>query len=294
MDSSELGTIATYNPFTITPETPLLEAARLVDELKIYQLPVIDDDGRLVGMLSDGDLLSAVGERSLAVSVAGPFSFDKTFQDFRVSDAMTRRVVTIPHQTRPAEALRLLLQYDLHSAPVVDGERLIGIVSTTDFMRELSYGTTHFSREPVSRFVQKPREPISWDDSLDTAAETMKTNETDYVVVERGDLPLGVLSRRTAHATKYHQVFANLQGRPIAEMPVGQLMSSALICRPSQRLCDAVGIMVEGNSQALAVVNQANSLMGVISESALLRDMLSNYDAANKTERLASSQPVSH
>lgn len=85
----------------------------------IRHLPVLDDRRRLVGMLSDRDVLRVVGAK----------------RNGKVADIMTREVVTIAPATPAHEAARLMLDLKISSLPVVDEDgALVGMVTQTDYL----------------------------------------------------------------------------------------------------------------------------------------------------------------
>jgi acetoin utilization protein AcuB len=114
--------IMTRDVVTVTPDTTLAEARRLLDHHRIRHLPVIVA-GRLGGMVSDRDLRSASG-RHTGASPVGPI--------------MTPYPVTVTPATRVEEAARLMLERRIGGLPVVDGTSLAGIVTGDDLLRALA------------------------------------------------------------------------------------------------------------------------------------------------------------
>jgi CBS domain-containing protein len=87
----------------------------------VRHIPVVDSGRRVVGILSDRDILRAMAEDTL---------------DRPVSAAMTREVRTVRPDTPAHEAARVLLEHKIGSLPVVgDDEQLVGIITETDFLR---------------------------------------------------------------------------------------------------------------------------------------------------------------
>jgi acetoin utilization protein AcuB len=103
----------------IGPETPCEKARLLMDEHRIRHLPVVAG-GRLIGMVSDRDLRSAVREAPGIVA----------------RRIMTPDPLTVTSQTRVEHAARLMLDARIGSLPVVDAD-LVGIVTYTDLLRAL-------------------------------------------------------------------------------------------------------------------------------------------------------------
>ncbi len=85
----------------------------------IRHLPVVDDRGRLVGVLSDRDVLRAVGAK----------------RNGKVADIMTREVVTVRPDAPAHEAAALMIDLKIGSLPVVDDSgALVGVITQTDYL----------------------------------------------------------------------------------------------------------------------------------------------------------------
>jgi acetoin utilization protein AcuB len=133
----------TKDPFTIDPEAPLGTAIDVMRTNGIRHLPVVDDVGSLIGIITDRDLrhaafgpaiaeyLSASGQRRLR-------QFGDALENLRVRDAMTWVVVT----TGPGEALgRAALsmwERRLGSLPVIDDGQLVGLLTERDILRTVA------------------------------------------------------------------------------------------------------------------------------------------------------------
>ncbi len=151
--------VMTSDPITVRPEQSIHEAAQLLSERRISGLPVCDERGNLVGVVSEFDLIARSGAA--------------------VADVMTRDVV-VANETAPVGQVRaMLVGRRLKRVPVVDGKgRLVGIVTRADLVRELAYrwvcgrcGQLTRARRPpeggcprcgaVGRFEPAPSEPLS-------------------------------------------------------------------------------------------------------------------------------------
>jgi CBS domain-containing protein len=124
-------------------DTPFKEIARLMSEHRVSGLPVLDAEDRLVGIVSEGDLLAAedggrhrslilewfIGRRRLE-------EIEAKGDDLKARDVMMRDVVTIGPDEPIDAAARTMLTNGVKRLPVVDGEgKVIGIVSRTDVLR---------------------------------------------------------------------------------------------------------------------------------------------------------------
>ncbi len=129
--------VMTENPVTVGPDTPLRQAVNLMRERKIRHLPVVDDGGRLVGILTDRDVRHAALVPALAEHLAWE---PRRLKALRVRDVMTWSVVTTHPEATLAQAGMTMFQRRIGSLPVVENGRLVGILTETDILGALSAG----------------------------------------------------------------------------------------------------------------------------------------------------------
>jgi CBS domain-containing protein len=115
-----VGDIMTSALFSIEPGTTVAEAATVMGERRIGSALVMEDD-RLLGIFTERDIVRALGQHFDAAGHA-------------VSEWMTQDPLTVPPDTSVEEALRTMFDHGFRHLPVVDGDRVVGIVS----MRDLS------------------------------------------------------------------------------------------------------------------------------------------------------------
>lgn len=123
----------TRNPATIRPEDGLQEAIWKMERGHFRHLPVVDDAGKLIGMLSDRDI------RLIRPSVAFVGKDDAMVQlwSIAVQQAAVFDPIKVRHDTTLKEAAELMLRWHVGGLPVVDEEgKLIGIITYTDLLRE--------------------------------------------------------------------------------------------------------------------------------------------------------------
>ena len=110
----------------VTPATDLLEAAALMRNRGVRHLPVVDPARRVIGILSDRDVRSSIGD---------PDEPDARAAGLKVAHAMTHDVYTVIEGTSLAEVAERLVDRSVGAVPVVDaGGRLIGMVSYSDLL----------------------------------------------------------------------------------------------------------------------------------------------------------------
>ncbi len=119
---------------TVAKETALLEAQDLMNEHNVRHLPVIDADNRLVGIVTDRDIRSAL-PYNLAKGKADPQERSK-YAHIKVEEYMTAKPATISPEHTLQDALLLFQEKRVGAFPVVDREnKLKGIISVRDLLR---------------------------------------------------------------------------------------------------------------------------------------------------------------
>ncbi|HSM55898.1 MAG TPA: CBS domain-containing protein [Candidatus Sulfomarinibacteraceae bacterium] len=122
----------TPEPVTITPNTTLPEAHRLMMEHSIRRLPVMQD-GHLVGIVTLGDVRGAEPSGATSLSI---WEINYLVSRLRVEEIMTPRPFTINESATLGEAARLMLKYKVSGLPVLDDSgRVIGIITESDIFR---------------------------------------------------------------------------------------------------------------------------------------------------------------
>ncbi|MDA8236549.1 MAG: CBS domain-containing protein [Chloroflexi bacterium] len=139
-----VGDIMTRSVLAVRPETPLKEVARLLVERRISGLPVVDDAGRVLGVVSEADLLvkeqdpEALPRRPLA-RIFGDSAETRRLlakaEARTAGDAMTAPAITIDAGQSVHAAAALMIGRKVNRLPVIADGRLVGIVTRADIVR---------------------------------------------------------------------------------------------------------------------------------------------------------------
>lgn len=116
-------------PVTITADTPITEALRVMRQRHVRRLPVLDEEGRLTGIVSEKDLLYASPSPATSLSI---YEMHYLLSQLKVTEVMTTSVITVPPDTPLEEAARIMADHKIGGLPVVEGDRLVGIITETD------------------------------------------------------------------------------------------------------------------------------------------------------------------
>lgn len=164
--------VMTRDVIQVAPDTPVRAIAQLLFERHISAAPVVDAEGRLVGVVSEGDLM----RHAEAVGELGPRSWwlrlfgerDQMVEDYvkthgrTATDVMTKDPVTVAPDASLAEVARLLEKRRIKRVPVVEDSRLVGIVSRSNLLQGLATestpGTVGADDRELARRLQKELE----------------------------------------------------------------------------------------------------------------------------------------
>ena len=109
----------TPDPLTLSPETSVHEAAQILSEHRISGAPVVNNEGSIMGIVSEYDLIARVGTA--------------------VREVMTRDVVSVPVEATIDRVRAILVTQRLKRVPVTAEAKLVGLISRADLVRELAY-----------------------------------------------------------------------------------------------------------------------------------------------------------
>ncbi|WP_437483289.1 CBS domain-containing protein [Sorangium sp. So ce1014] len=132
--------LMTENPRTVRVDDPIAEAVDVLQTTDFRHLPVLDEQGELVGMLSDRDLrgLQLPYSANTAVVDAARQKTGVPVSTMPVSTIMSGNVVSVGPDADMTELMELMLEHKIGALPVVDAEgALLGIVSYVDIFRRI-------------------------------------------------------------------------------------------------------------------------------------------------------------
>lgn len=115
--------IMTRKVATIHPGASVQEAAQLLDQKRISGAPVVDTDDKIIGIITEADIISKVDREGL-----------------RVADIMSHNVIAVSEETPVSEIAALLTERKIKRVPVVENEKLVGIVSRADIVHAVAQG----------------------------------------------------------------------------------------------------------------------------------------------------------
>lgn len=120
------------HPLTVKPDAPVDATLKRMRDEKVRRFPVVDEDGKLVGMVSEKDLLYAAPSPATSLSV---YEMHYLYSRIKVAEVMQRNVITVPDDAPIEEAARIMVDNKIGGLPVMRNGELVGIITETDIFK---------------------------------------------------------------------------------------------------------------------------------------------------------------
>jgi predicted transcriptional regulator len=142
--------IMTTEVISVKKETSLKELAGILYNNHINGVPVVDDDGSLIGVICESDLIrkdkklhipTVVAIFDAVIYLESSKNMEKEFQRFSattVEDLYSRKPVTVDEKTLIDEIATIMTQKKIYTIPVMDGDRMVGIIGKADLLRTIA------------------------------------------------------------------------------------------------------------------------------------------------------------
>ena len=172
----------TPNPVTCTPDTPVFEANEIMKREGVQRLPVLDDKGNLVGIVSEKNIINATP--AVRVSMV---EFAHQLSLLKVGDVMSREVITVYVDDPVEQAARKMSDLDVSILPVIDyNGKLVGVVTRSDLFRLLLelFGTRHYGVRVCFSIKDRPG-------VIATVSETLHKLGSNIISIGNLDTEMG-------------------------------------------------------------------------------------------------------
>jgi acetoin utilization protein AcuB len=120
------------HPITVKSTTPVDAALKRMREEKVRRFPVVNEDGKLVGIVSDKDLLYAAPSPATSLSI---YELHYLYSRITIEQVMTRDVITVEENDPLEEAARVMVDNKIGGLPVMRDGKLVGIITETDIFK---------------------------------------------------------------------------------------------------------------------------------------------------------------
>ncbi len=294
--------IMTSEVRAVQTDTPVAEIVALLIGKDFRALPVVDGQRRVVGILTDGDLVSRAGilTTSLHEALTGS-EFSQHLDALKASgqtagDLMTADPITVRTDTPIGDAVKMMTDHNIKRLPVVDARgRLAGMVSRLDVLRALALppvqAAPHRAEQPGKRAVvadvmTRNVPTVTADASLGDVVNLLVTSSQRRVVVVdqtggiTGIITDGDLLRRSGEGERSGILAALSQRLPLAggdQIRLAQRSAADVMTRdpltvtPDTPLLDALQQLLQGKIKRLPVVDNAGQVVGLIGRGQILQ-----------------------
>ena len=206
------------NPITIGPEASFYEARALIHDKGIRHLPVVDKNGRLLGIITDRDIREAAPSDATLLSVQ---ELHYLLGKLKVSSIMTpkEKLITITPDNLIEEAVQLMHDHKIGCLPVVEGEKLYGIFTETDALAHLVdvFGV----KEKGTRLT------VALEDKPGTMLQVLKEKKNRNVNIISVVTPSFMVEGKRIAALRirtedYKDIIKDLEGKGIDVLSIGK------------------------------------------------------------------------
>lgn len=292
---------------SITPDAPIAQAIELLIGKRYRALPVVDADQRVVGILTDGDVLRQLGLPAAGVEAAlTETELTAQLNALRrsgqtVADLMRTRLITVTPETPVGEAVRLMTEHNVKRLPVVDGDgRLAGMVSRVDVLRALSQpGVGELPRRAapagqivtVGQIMMTDVPTVHADMPLNSVVDLLlSTDQRRVVVVDPQQRVLGIITDgdliRRASGSERQGVLQRLAGRlgresavSLAKRTASEVMTpNPVTVTRDTPLLEALRPLVQRGIKRLPVVDEEGRLVGMVGRGSIMQAMAQELD----------------
>jgi CBS domain-containing protein len=297
---------------TVHPDSPVTEVVELLLDKDFTAVPVVDDSGKVVGMISDNDLLQRGGIRvTLSLKRATDPDFveqlHRQLKDpaRKVSEVMTREAVTVPPEMVLGKAARLMVEKHLKRLPVVDKQgRLLGILGRLDILNTIAAvhlpqwhpeahpaGTPGTVAEVMTREVPTVHESANLEEIFQLL---VSSSHKRVVVVDDQRHVVGVIADSDLISRVSRESWPGLIEVLVSKVPIEKISGPArqhvqklrarsakdlmtrnpITVREEMPVASALVTSAETRTKRLPVVDAGGRLVGIVGRTEMMRALL--------------------
>ena len=254
---------------TVTEDTPLSDARKLIADNKIRALPVMKED-KLIGIITRRGLLR------LDLSILGDESWhiNADLEDEKVGDVMTLKPLTILPDSSVPKAARIMLENKITALPVLEKGKLVGIITNSDILRFLLAEYSEIKKPVlIKNYMTDEVVSIEKSTSLLEAHRLMGTKRIRSLpVIEDGKI-VGLVTRTDLMSSDPSRMASRNNQElslKILTQDVEKLMTSPVFTiTQDEEINAAAKLMLEHKIHVLPVMDDQNKMVGIITESDL-------------------------
>ena len=254
---NKISSIISRDVITLNPDESLRSAIEKMHSSKVSCI-VVTEDKKPVGILTERDVIQFIGNN---------IDLNMT----KLTAVMKSPVIAVSEEMGIPEAANFMAAKGLRRLLIVDKKDIItGIVTQTDIIRNMSMDS-FISLKKVEQIMNRRIISVSKKEKLLNAVEIMMENRISCVVVVEDNKPVGIVTERDiTKAVTENRVSENVE----------EIMTSSVITAHKKiNLYDAKRLMVKNNFRRLIIVDSRDNMIGIITQTDIMRDLRSDYIA---------------
>ncbi len=251
--------------FTVRKDQTIEDALRLMNKHKISRLPVISasDNNKLVGIIT---------EKDMATKIASSKYEDLPLSHMRVSTIMTPNVITASKDDAKVVVLKVMVDNHIGGIPIVDGEEIIGMVTKTDFLKDMDLDV--YKDTPIKDIMTRRVVTVNPDDRIVHARRLMIDKHISRLVVVNSGVIVGIITAKDMAKTIIDfkkRVPEKYQENQIRNLFVQEVMSQTIETTTKETsIADVADVMVTKEFSGMPV-SENNKVQGIVSKTDILR-----------------------
>ena len=304
---------------TVHPESPLTQVVELLLDKDYTALPVVDNDGKVVGMVSDNDLLTRGGMRvTISLKRATDLDFVRGLHESlespsrTVSEVMTTEVVTVPPEMILGRAARLMVEKHLKRLPVVEANgKLLGILSRLDILSTIAavhlpewhpeahtFGVQAMVGDVMTRDVPSVHESATLEEIFELL---VSSSHKRVVVVDDQRHVAGIIADSDLIRKVSRESWPGVMEVLVSKVPIERIGGTArkhiqrirarsakelmtgdvITVREEMPVASALALSAEKRVKRLSVVSAAGQLVGIVGRTEMMRALLTQRVTKN-------------
>jgi len=251
---------AQFNYPKISSETPLTRARAIMRDLSLRLLPVV----------KEGDFLEGILRREHVLSISS------TKSDIAVSQVMENPLLVFKTGEDALKAFKIMLEFDEWYVPVINENtgKYLGVLSIDSFLRAMLVRDIKVHEKQISEIMTTKVEYVVPEDYVSRVWRKMITFKyAGFPVVREKDLVVvGIITQHDLLRKGYTRIELESESGPRLGPRVKEAMTTpAITLKPYNRVRDALNLMVRNDFGRIPIVNDSNSLVGIVDRSDLCK-----------------------
>ena len=304
---------------TVHPDSPITQLVELLLDKDYTAVPVVDNDGKVVGMVSDNDLLTRGGMRvTISLKRATDLDFVRGLHESlespsrTVSEVMTTEVVTVPPEMILGRAARLMVEKHLKRLPVVDANgKLLGILGRLDILSTIAavhlpewhpeahtFGVQAMVGDVMTRDVPSVHESATLEEIFELL---VASSHKRVVVVDDKRHVAGIIADSDLIRRVSRESWPGVMEVLVSKVPIERIGGTArkhiqrirarsakelmtrdvITVREEMPVASALALSAEKRVKRLPVVSAAGQLVGIVGRTEMMRALLTQHVAKN-------------